>query len=73
LSSYNSSQQKTETNLGIIKNLKTLQKSLENTGKSARRGGRTTTYNMAPELKPEQTFDIVLPNLIHKSKKRNLK
>ena len=27
---------------------------------------------LAPELKREQTFTIVLPNLIHKSKKRNL-
>jgi site-specific DNA recombinase len=27
---------------------------------------------MAPELKPSQTFEIILPNLIHKSKKRNL-
>jgi len=26
----------------------------------------------APELKQEQTFEIILPNLIHKSKKRNL-
>lgn len=26
----------------------------------------------APELKPLQTFEIILPNLIHKSKKRNL-
>jgi len=25
-----------------------------------------------PELKPSQTFEIILPNLIHKSKKRNL-
>jgi hypothetical protein len=31
-------------------------------------------YNvLAPELKPSQTFEIILPNLIHKSKKRNLK
>jgi len=28
---------------------------------------------LAPELKQEQTFEIILPNLIHKSKKRNLK
>jgi len=28
--------------------------------------------NLAPELKPNQTFEIILPNLIHKSKKRNL-
>jgi len=28
---------------------------------------------VAPELKPSQTFEIILPNLIHKSKKRNLK
>jgi len=28
---------------------------------------------LAPELKPPQTFEIILPNLIHKSKKRNLK
>jgi len=27
----------------------------------------------APELKSPQTFEIILPNLIHKSKKRNLK
>ena len=41
-------------------------------------------FDMAPELKPSQTpkenkfptghaFEIILPNLIHKSKKRNLK
>ena len=28
---------------------------------------------LAPELKPSQTFEIILPNLIHKSKKQNLK
>jgi len=28
--------------------------------------------NLAPGLKPNQTFEIILPNLIHKSKKRNL-
>jgi len=28
--------------------------------------------SFAPELKPNQTFEIILPNLIHKSKKRNL-
>jgi len=27
---------------------------------------------LAPELKPNQIFEIILPNLIHKSKKRNL-
>ncbi len=27
---------------------------------------------LAPELKQEQTFEIILPNLIHQSKKRNL-
>jgi hypothetical protein len=26
----------------------------------------------APKLKPSRTFEIILPNLIHKSKKRNL-
>jgi hypothetical protein len=30
------------------------------------------SYSMAPESKLNQTFDIILPNLIHKSKKRNL-
>jgi len=29
-------------------------------------------FYFAPELKPSQTFEIILPNLIHKSKKRNL-
>ena len=29
--------------------------------------------SIAPELKLSQTFEIILPNLIHKSKKRNLK
>jgi len=29
-------------------------------------------YSSAPELKLNQTFEIILPNLIHKSKKRNL-
>jgi len=28
--------------------------------------------NLAPELKPNQIFEIILPNLIHKSKKQNL-
>jgi hypothetical protein len=28
---------------------------------------------LAPELKLSQTFGIILPNLIHKSKKRNLR
>jgi hypothetical protein len=28
---------------------------------------------LAPELKLSQTFEIILPNLIHKSKKRNLR
>jgi hypothetical protein len=31
-----------------------------------------TCFLLAPELKPSQTFEIILPNLIHKSKKRNL-
>ena len=30
------------------------------------------SLNTAAELKQEQTFEIILPNLIHKSKKRNL-
>ena len=30
------------------------------------------SLNSAPELKPPQTFSIILPNLIHKSKKKNL-
>jgi len=29
-------------------------------------------YEIAPELKFNQTFEIILPNLIHQSKKRNL-
>jgi hypothetical protein len=29
--------------------------------------------NVAAGIKPTQTFTIILPNLIHKSKKRNLK
>jgi len=29
--------------------------------------------NVAAGIKPSQTFTIILPNLIHKSKKRNLK
>ncbi|OGZ57258.1 MAG: hypothetical protein A3B96_02860 [Candidatus Spechtbacteria bacterium RIFCSPHIGHO2_02_FULL_43_15b] len=28
------------------------------------------SYSMAPELKPSQTFEIILPNLIHKSKNK---
>jgi hypothetical protein len=28
--------------------------------------------NLAAELKHQQTFEIILPNLIHKSKKKNL-
>ena len=31
------------------------------------------SYLMAPDKKEQQTFEIILPNLIHKSKKRNLK
>ena len=31
------------------------------------------SYSMAPKLNQQQTFEIILPNLIHKSKKRNLK
>jgi hypothetical protein len=31
------------------------------------------SYSMAPNSTSAQTFDIILPNLIHKSKKRNLK
>ena len=27
---------------------------------------------LAPDKKQQQTFEIILPNLIHKSKKRNL-
>jgi hypothetical protein len=33
---------------------------------------RILFYNLAPYKKQQQTFDIILPNLIHKSKKRNL-
>jgi len=31
------------------------------------------SYSLAPESKQERTFEIILPNLIHKSKKRNLR
>jgi len=31
------------------------------------------SLNAAAELEHPQTFDIILPNLIHKSKKRNLR
>ena len=34
---------------------------------------RPSSSHVARELKPSQTFEIILPNLIHKSKKRNLK
>jgi hypothetical protein len=34
---------------------------------------RLATDNNAAGIKPTQTFFIILPNLIHKSKKRNLK
>ena len=37
------------------------------------RGNSPHFTTFAPELKPSQTFEIILPNLIHKSKKRNLK
>jgi hypothetical protein len=30
------------------------------------------SYLLAPDKKQQQTFEIILPNLIHKSKKRNL-
>jgi hypothetical protein len=30
-------------------------------------------YSFAPYEKSQQTFEMILPNLIHKSKKRNLK
>ena len=47
---------------------------------SAGRGERTSSsgnfefvsYDFAGELKHLQTFEIILPNLIHKCKKRNL-
>ena len=29
-------------------------------------------FSFAPDKKSQQTFEIILPNLIHKSKKRNL-
>ena len=29
-------------------------------------------YLLAPDKKQQQTFEIILPNLIHKSKRRNL-
>jgi hypothetical protein len=50
---------------------------VENTGKPAsrgakRRGGRTTTYNLTPDKKQQQTFELILPSLIHKSEKGNL-
>ncbi|MEK7131833.1 MAG: hypothetical protein AAB797_03865, partial [Patescibacteria group bacterium] len=35
------------------------------------RSGFVSSF-LAPELKPSQTFEIILPNMIHKSKKRNL-
>ncbi len=28
--------------------------------------------NLAPELKPSQTFEIILPNLIHKSNRGDM-
>ncbi len=31
------------------------------------------SYSSAPELKSPQTFSIILPNLIHQSKKKDLK
>lgn len=34
---------------------------------------RFVPLNNAPYEKQQQTFEIILPNLIHKSKKRNLK
>jgi len=36
------------------------------------RKSRTFCF-LAAGIKPRQTFAIILPNLIHKSKKRNLK
>jgi len=42
-------------------------------GRSPERGGKRKLYKLAAELKQQQTFEIILPNLIHKSKKRNLK
>jgi len=30
------------------------------------------SYSMAPDKTQQQTFEIILPNMIHKSKKRNL-
>ena len=39
---------------------------------SSSKNFKFVSSNLAPELKINQTFDIILPNLIHKSKKRNL-
>ena len=41
--------------------------------RGARRVPKRRKSTTAPELKLSQTFEIILPNLIHKSKKRNLK
>jgi len=43
-------------------------------GRRAKRGDpQIVDFSLlAPELKLNQTFEIILPNLIHKSKKRNL-
>jgi len=34
---------------------------------------KTFKFYSGAQIKPFQTFSIILPNLIHKSKKRNLK
>jgi len=43
-------------------------------GRRAKRGDpQIVDFSLlAPELKFNQTFEIILPNLIHQSKKRNL-
>ncbi len=35
--------------------------------------GALSFHSLAPDETQQQTFEVILPNLIHKSKKRNLR
>jgi len=49
-----------------------MEKTNKKGGPCLRQAGLNKIKSSAPELKSSQTFTIILPNLIHKSKKRNL-
>ena len=50
----------------------TEQSLLKNENPTFSENRKFVSYSLAPDRKQQQTFEIILPNLIHKSKKRNL-